>query len=120
MPNLKSYPFKISYGPTDDRLHHFYIPALEVSIRFDRSTGFFSSAALAIAAAGIICLIENGGKMRLLCGAQLSENDVEAIRKGSAEAPTIHSMAGSGTMKSSWSMRSGRWATQQRAFPLCL
>ena len=82
MPNLKSHPFKISYGPTDDRLRHFYIPALEGSIRFDRSTGFFSSAALAIAAAGIVRLIANGGKMRLLCGAQLSQDDVEAIRKG--------------------------------------
>ena len=37
MPNLKSYPSKISYGPADDRLHHLYIPAPEASIRFDRS-----------------------------------------------------------------------------------
>jgi ERCC4-related helicase/phage repressor protein C with HTH and peptisase S24 domain len=87
---LDSYSFKISYGPSDDRLRDFYIPALERSVRFDRTTGFFSSAALAIAAAGIVRLIGNGGKMRLLCGAQLSPEDVEAIRKGAA----LHEVVG--------------------------
>jgi len=81
---LPDYGFKISYGPADDRLHDFYIPALERSCRFDRTTGFFSSAALAIAAAGVVRLIQNGGRMRLLCGADLSPDDVEAIRKGAS------------------------------------
>ena len=49
---LRDHPFQISYGPTDDRLHDFYIPALSCSVRYDRMTGFFSSSALAIAAAG--------------------------------------------------------------------
>ena len=80
---LPTHPFAISYGPTDDRLHDFYLPALERSIQFSRTTGFFSSAALAVAAAGVARLIANGGKMRLLCGAQLSRDDVEAVRKGS-------------------------------------
>lgn len=82
MQLLPSYAFQISYGPKDDRLKDFYIPALERSVSFDRSTGFFSSAALAIAAAGIVRLIGNGGRMRLLCGAQLSPADVEAVRRG--------------------------------------
>jgi superfamily II DNA or RNA helicase len=79
---LPTYPFQISYGPADDRLNRFYLPALERSVRFERTTGFFSSAALALAAAGIVRLIHNGGKMRLLCGAQLAPEDVEAIRRG--------------------------------------
>ena len=74
--HLPSYPFRISYGPKDDRLADFYLPALERTVRFDSATGFFSSASLAIAAAGIVRLIGNGGKMRLLCGAQLSPADV--------------------------------------------
>ncbi len=82
MSSLRSYPFRFSYGPNDDRLHEFYIAALERSVRYDRSAGFFSSAALAIAAAGIVRLIANGGRMRLLCGAQLTKEDVEAIRRG--------------------------------------
>jgi hypothetical protein len=79
MKRLPEHPWQISYGATDDRLNDFYIPALEASIRFDRTTGFFSSAPLAIAAAGLVRLIENGGKMRLLCGAQLSVEDVERV-----------------------------------------
>lgn len=82
MKGLADRRWKISYGPVDDRLHDFYIPALEASVRFDRTTGFFSSAALAIAAAGVARLIHNNGRMRLLCGAQLSEEDVEAVKKG--------------------------------------
>ena len=82
MPSLSSHPFQISYGPNDDRLHGFYIPALERSIRYDRSAGYFSSSALAIAAAGVVRLIANEGRMRLLVGAQLSEEDVEAVSRG--------------------------------------
>lgn len=81
-PLLSEFPWRISYGASDDRLHDFYIPALESSVRFDRTTGFFSSAALAIAAAGVVRLIANGGRMRLLCGAQLSPEDVQAVQRG--------------------------------------
>jgi superfamily II DNA or RNA helicase len=86
---LRSIEWQISYGPADDRLRDFYLPALSRSIRFDRATGFFSSAALAIAAAGIVRLIQNEGRMRLLCGAQLSREDVEAIRRGAELGKTI-------------------------------
>jgi superfamily II DNA or RNA helicase len=85
MASLRDLDFLISYGPGDDPLHSFFIPALSASIRYDRAAGFFSSTMLAVAAAGVTKLIANGGKMRLLCGAQLSEEDVEAIRKGEAE-----------------------------------
>jgi hypothetical protein len=81
---LRDHDFQISYGPADDRLHDFYIPALSASIRYDRTAGFFSSSALAVAAAGVARLIANGGAMRLLVGAQLSEADVRAIEQGRA------------------------------------
>ena len=81
---LRDYPFQISYGPADDRLHDFYIPALSCSIRYDRTAGFFASSALAVAAAGVARLIAQGGSMRLLAGAQLSEADVRAIERGQA------------------------------------
>ena len=80
--SLKEFDFQISYGPGDDRLHRFYIPALERSVRYDRSAGFFSSSALAVAAAGVARLIQNGGRMRLLVGAELSDEDVAAIEAG--------------------------------------
>ncbi|MBC8248325.1 MAG: DEAD/DEAH box helicase family protein [Anaerolineales bacterium] len=81
---LREYPFQLSYGPADDRLHDFYIPALSCSLRYDRTAGFFSSTALAVAAAGVARLIAQGGTMRLLVGAQLSESDVRAIERGQA------------------------------------
>lgn len=82
MRTLRDTPWKISYGPQDDRLQDFFIPALAASVRYDRAAGFFSSTMLAVAAAGVTKLILNGGKMRLLCGADLSEADVEAVRQG--------------------------------------
>ncbi|HKZ82396.1 MAG TPA: helicase-related protein [Anaerolineae bacterium] len=80
--SLRDYPFRIYYGPADDPLNNFYIPALSASVRYDRSAGFFSSTALAVAAAGVARLIQNGGRMRLLVGAALDEGDVEAITRG--------------------------------------
>ena len=70
MPGLRDVPLHIAYGPSDDRLGAFFIPALAASIRYDRSAGYFSSTMLAVAAAGVTRLIANGGKMRLLCGAR--------------------------------------------------
>lgn len=63
-------------------MNEFYIPALSASVQYDRSSGFFSSTGLAVAATGVARLIANGGRMRLLVGAQLNEDDVEAIRQG--------------------------------------
>jgi len=79
---LRDCSFRYSYGPSDDRLHAFYIPALKASVHYDRMTGFFTSSALAVAATGIAHLITNGGRMRLLVGAQLATKDVQAIREG--------------------------------------
>lgn len=81
---LPEYEWQIAYGPQDDPLNRFYIPALQRSVRYDRSAGFFSSSALAVAASGVSGLIANGGTMRLLVGAQLSEEDVQAILRGAS------------------------------------
>jgi hypothetical protein len=80
--SLRDHPFQIYYGPADDPLNNFYVPALSASVQYDRSAGYFSSSALAVAAAGVARLIQNGGRMRLLVGAALSEQDVESIRQG--------------------------------------
>ncbi len=80
--SLKNLDLRLHYTPADNPLENFYIPALSASIQYDRSAGYFSSSALAVAAAGVARLIQNGGRMRLLVGADLSEQDVEAIRQG--------------------------------------
>src|SRR5690554_2810218 len=86
---LRDHLFKLSYGPSDDRLRDFYIPALASSVRYDRSAGYFSSTALAVAAQGVAYLIKNGGKMRLLVGAHLDLKDVEAINSGHSMADRV-------------------------------
>ncbi|MGA8830285.1 MAG: helicase-related protein, partial [Desulfomonilaceae bacterium] len=80
--SLKDYPFKINYGPQDDRVRDFYVPALSRSVSYERSSGFFSSTSLSIASRGVAHLIRNKGRMRLLVGAKLNEQDVKAIEKG--------------------------------------
>ena len=82
MQKLTDFSFQIYYSSSDNPLKDFYIPALSASIQYDRSAGFFSSTSLAVAAAGVARLIHNGGRMRLLVGADLNEQDVEAIRQG--------------------------------------
>jgi len=79
---LRDYPWKSAYGPSDNPLEAFYIPALSRAVRYDRIAGFFSSYALAVAAQGVAKLVARGGRMRLLVGAQLSPQDVEAILRG--------------------------------------
>jgi SNF2 family DNA or RNA helicase len=58
------------------------VPALSRAARYDRIAGFFSSYALAVAAQGVARLVAKGGRMRLLVGAQLSPQDVEAVLQG--------------------------------------
>lgn len=79
---LRDFPWKTFYGPSDDRLHDFYIPALSRSTHYDRSAGYFTSTSIAIAATGLTYLIRNGGRMRLLVGASLREADVKAVEAG--------------------------------------
>jgi hypothetical protein len=82
MARLTEIQYRVFYRPHDNPLETFYLPTLAASARYDRSAGFFRSSALAAAAAGIVRLIQNDGYMRLLVGAELSEQDVEAIKQG--------------------------------------
>ncbi len=71
-----------SYSTSDDPLNRFYIPVLSLAKRVDRSAGYFTADGLALAARGLAGFIANGGTMRLLVGAQLRADDIEAVAKG--------------------------------------
>lgn len=60
----------------------FLIPALQQATVYDRAVGFFSSTVLASIAYGIEGLARNGGKVRLIASPKLTEEDIEAIKKG--------------------------------------
>ena len=78
--SLRDLNLKKSYdSDQDDILNDFYVPALSASVDYRRLAGFFSSTSLAIAARGIAGLISNGGKIKLICGAKLRKEDIEAV-----------------------------------------
>ena len=81
---FKDLSFELAYESgenTDDLLESFYVPALEVSNKYFRIAGYFSSTALAIAATGIEGLIHNNGEMYLLVSPELSVEDYRIIQE---------------------------------------
>ncbi|MCJ0899163.1 SNF2-related protein [Rhodococcus sp. ARC_M13] len=70
------------YSPNDHPLGSFYIPMLSRAISYDRAVGYWSAAELQFAAQGTAQFLANGGRMRLIVGAQLNEADVQAVLSG--------------------------------------
>jgi superfamily II DNA or RNA helicase len=60
----------------------FYIPILRQSNLYKRAVGFFSSTALVELSTGISSLAENGGTIQIIASPYLSNEDIEAIKKG--------------------------------------
>ena len=80
---LQDREWRIKYTADDgDLVEQFYIPALETAVRYDRLTGYFSASALSLAARGIEGLVKNKGRMRLVVGCTLDQEEIEAIERG--------------------------------------
>ena len=62
---------KGNYSPDDAPFDTFYVPLLSRAISYDRAVGYWSAAELQFAAQGTAHFLANGGKMRLIVGAQL-------------------------------------------------
>lgn len=92
-PGLRSWHWAVGYATSDlreegrpvDMLHDFYLPALQRACRYDRMAGYFSSSSLAAASRGFSRFVEQGGHARFIVGADLAQEDVEAILKGDRE-----------------------------------
>jgi superfamily II DNA or RNA helicase len=81
--SLKDIPLKGVYRTaTDSLVRDFYIPFLGQSLQYDRAVGYFSSSMLIEAAFGLSGLIRNGGRMRLVIGHPLSEEDFASVQHG--------------------------------------
>lgn len=81
--SLQDIEIKDEYRSLIDNVaKDFYIPLLKVAISYKRAVGFFSSSALVEISKGIAGLIQNGGKIQLVASPYLSDDDVEAMRKG--------------------------------------
>lgn len=78
---VKSSYRKIS----DDIAEDFYIPCMKASSRYDRISGYFGSTIYIVAWKGLKSFVcNNHGVMRIICSPYLSQDDYDAIRRGTA------------------------------------
>ena len=83
MSLLTDRKWKVRYDSDEDNLiEEFYEPALSSAVRYDRTTGYYSARILTLVLRGIESFVRNGGRMRLVAGCILREEDVAAIEKG--------------------------------------
>jgi superfamily II DNA or RNA helicase len=61
-------------------LDEFYLPTLKHATSYDRAVGYFSSKALLHIIQGLDGLIANGGKMRLVIGSALTDEEYDSIK----------------------------------------
>jgi len=82
-PNLK---LEYTYNTEDnDLLNEFYIPVIGASIKYDRAVGYFSAGILKHISAGLKEFMKSNGKMRLIIGEPLENDEYEAIISGEDE-----------------------------------
>jgi len=87
---LSDRTWKTKYDSDEASLvRDFYEPVLSCAVRYDRTTGFFSSRVLTLASRGVEGLVRNGGRMRLIVGCTLAADEVEAISKGESLKKTV-------------------------------
>ena len=80
---LPDYQWDTRYSSaTHDLIKEFFVPALSRSRFYYRIAGFFSSTSIAAAVRGISAFVENGEKMYLIIGGELTKEDVDAINNG--------------------------------------
>lgn len=60
----------------------FLNPVLKCTKEYKRSVGFFSSSVFETIMDGILAMVRNGGRIKLIVSPQLSEDDVQAITLG--------------------------------------
>lgn len=81
--SLKDVELKSEYRSLIDNVaKDFYIPLLKQAVTYKRAVGFFSSSALAEISKGIFGLVKNGGIIQLVASPYLSDEDVQAMKKG--------------------------------------
>lgn len=69
-----------------------HIPLLACADRYDRAVGYFSSDVLVSAAQGLDKFIHSEGKMRLIIGDPLSDDEFEAVMEGVSNPVTALSL----------------------------
>jgi hypothetical protein len=87
---LTDRSWKVMYDSDESSLiEEFYNPALSCAVRYHRTTGYFSARVLTLVARGIDGLIQNDGRMKLVVGCILHQEEVAAIEKGYSLRDTV-------------------------------
>ncbi len=80
--SLKDISLKTAYSSEDSNvLQEFYVPTLSVAKEYYRITGFFSSDSFAVAAKGVSELIKSDGKIKLITGCFVKNEDISAAEQ---------------------------------------
>lgn len=80
--SFQTVDLRATYSPDDRPFETFYVPLLSRAVTYDRAVGYWSAAELQYAAQGTAHFLANGGRMRLIVGAQLAQSDVDAVIDG--------------------------------------
>jgi len=73
----------------DNVVQGFYVPLLHEAKTYKRAVGFFSSSSLVEISKGIAEMAKNGGKIQIVASPYLSDDDIEAIKKGYANREKV-------------------------------
>jgi len=93
MTGFEEHEFQDSYSTSKNNLvAEFYEPVLSKAVRYDRSSGYFSSALMSLIPLGFADFISRGGKIRLICSPQLTQTDYEAIVNYGQEVDDVQTM----------------------------
>ena len=83
---LEDLNLKFNYNSEDDNLlADFYLPVLAYAKRYDRAVGYFSAKVLEQLAIGLVHLVKSKGKMRLIIGEPLSQEEYDAVYSGNLQ-----------------------------------
>ncbi len=83
---LHDLPLKATYSSLETNLVKDVVnPLLQVSIKYDRGVGFFTSGWLKEAACGLLVFVKQGGKARIITSPNLSSKDWQTIHEAEKE-----------------------------------
>jgi superfamily II DNA or RNA helicase len=80
--DFQQVSLSVAYSTGEQPLTRFYIPLLARAKEYKRLVGYFNAQVLARAAAGFAPFVARRAHMQLVVGAQLSEEDVDAVLRG--------------------------------------
>lgn len=87
---LSSLQLEMDYRTGEmDLIGSFFVPCFRRAIAYDRAVGFFRSTVLELARFEVLDFVRRGGRLRVVCCPDLTEEDINAITRGYLERSTV-------------------------------